>query len=211
MNTQIECVQAFSAGAKTYDGWFDVNLRLFNSELAAIKHVLPQDGHGIEIGCGTGRFGIACGIMTGVEPADGMARIAESRGMHIIKGFAEALPIEDDAYDFAAMITVDCFLQDVSAAFKEVNRIIKDRGLFVVAFLNKGSPLGRVYEENKNADELYKHATFHTADEIEDWLTEANFSIRRKLQTISSFDESEHPIYEGTGTCLFTVIQAQKM
>lgn len=205
-----ECIQAFNNGAEKYDSWFDNNTQLFSAELAAVKSVLPSAGDGIEIGCGTGRFGIACGIMTGVEPADGMAGIAERKGMHVIKGCAEALPIENDAYDFAAMITVDCFLQDVLAAFKEVSRILKDSGFFVVAFLNKDSPLGRLYEENKSADELYKHAIFHTSDEIERWLTEAHFSIRKKLQTIDSLNDKEHSIYEGAGRCLFTVIQAQK-
>lgn len=41
-------------------------------------------------------------------------------------------------------------------------------------------------------------------------MIKANFTIRKKLQTIGSLNEKEYSIYEGTGRCLFTVIQAQK-
>ncbi len=210
MNRQRECVQAFSLGADTYDDWYDRNPALFDAELAAIRLVLPSGGDGIEIGCGTGRFAAACGIRTGIEPAEGMARIAAGKGIQIISGYAEDLPVEDKTYDFALMATVDCFLENVPAAFTEVNRILREHGTFIIAFLNRSSPLGQVYERNKNASDLYRHAIFHTSSEIEKWLEETGFTVGKILQTICSFEDSEHSIYEGSGSGLFTVVQAQK-
>jgi hypothetical protein len=60
---------AFDKYAAEYDEWFDVHPWVYQSEVQALKTVLPQRGRGIEIGAGTGRFSVPLGISIGVEPS----------------------------------------------------------------------------------------------------------------------------------------------
>lgn len=47
-----------------------------------------------------------------------MGERAIEKGITIVNAFAEKLPIPDETYDFALMVTVDCFLEDVIKAKK---------------------------------------------------------------------------------------------
>lgn len=64
------------------------------------------------------------------------------------------LPIANETYHFALMVTVDCFLNDIMQAFKEVWRILSEDGYFII----------------KHSGNFYKHTTFHSAEEIEKYL-----------------------------------------
>jgi ubiquinone/menaquinone biosynthesis C-methylase UbiE len=76
-------IDIFDTYAKEYDKWFDTYLSVYQSELRAVKMLLPHGGRGIEIGVGTGRFSVPFGITVGVEPSRGMAEIARSRGITV--------------------------------------------------------------------------------------------------------------------------------
>ena len=91
----------FDEHATEYDSWFDENRALYHAELAAVRDMLPIGGQGVEIGVGTGRFAAPLGIALGVEPSHGMAELARKRGMEVLEGVAEALPLADGAFDFA--------------------------------------------------------------------------------------------------------------
>lgn len=68
----------------------------------------------------------------------------------MVKGGAEDLPVSDGAYQMALRVTVECFLSDVPKAFPEVRRILDDQGIFISAFIDGGTPLGELSEENKD-------------------------------------------------------------
>lgn len=184
-----------------YEAWFKTNDKLFLSELAAIKEVLPSSGHGIEIGAGTGIFASHLGIKYGVEPSENMAREAVKKGIHILQGVAEDIPVADGSFQFALMVTVDCFLSDVEKAFSEVWRILENNGIFVIAFLDRATPLGGLYERHKHKHRSYRHAHFHTAGEIE---------IMEKRQTIYSLENKLQEIKKGVGEGVFAVMKAKK-
>ena len=203
-------VNPFETGAEEYDSWYSENGELYRSELDAVKALFPDDGNNIEIGVGTGVFASKLGIVTGVEPAEEMAKIAEARGIEVIRSVAESLPIGDGIYDAALMATVECFLSDVTGSFREIYRILKEDGIFVIAFLDLASPLGKVYEENKNFDKNYKHATFHTADEIRGYLCDAGFTPAEEVQTVFELGNVYQPARPGTGEGVFAVIKAVK-
>lgn len=139
-----------------------------------------------------------------------MAAEAIKRGIHIIKAKAENLSIEDGIYDFALMVTVDCFLENVSKAFLEVQRVLVGSGIFVIAFLDRATILGELYEKNKHLDNSYKDANFHSAKEISKLLEEAGFKIQDMRQTIYTLDNKIQEIKNGTGEGLFAVIKAKK-
>ena len=124
----------FEGKAAGYDSWFDENPLLLESEAEAIRQVMPEFHNGVEIGVGTGIFASRFGIGTGVDPSPDMGSWAERRGIRFVQGEAEALPLENAAYDLALMVTVDCFLTDPEAAFREIHRVLQPGGKFVIAF-----------------------------------------------------------------------------
>ncbi len=193
-----------------YEEWFKTNNKLLASELEAIRQFIPATGKGIEIGVGTGIFASKLGIVHGVEPSEEMAVEALKKGIHVIKATAENLTIDDETYQFALMVTVDCFLDDVSKAFSEVRRILVKNGTFIIAFLDKDTPLGNFYEQNKHLHKSYKDASFHSASEISNLLKQAGFEIQEKIQTIYSLDNTYQEIKCGVGEGVFAVIKARK-
>ncbi len=196
-----------------YDAWFEENRMAYESEIKAVKHFLPESGEGIEIGVGTGRFAGPLGIKHGLEPSVNMRAIAKDRGIDAVEGIAEKLPFDDNQFDFALMVTVVCFLDDARAAFTEANRILKNGGVLIIAFIDSESPLGQVYEKHKSKNEFYKHASFYSAEEIKKFLTESGFKNLQFIQTIfnnpSEINELED-IEPGYGKGGFVVVKATK-
>jgi ubiquinone/menaquinone biosynthesis C-methylase UbiE len=82
-------VSIFDQFAKKYDEWFDAHHHIFQTEVNALKKLMPQKGIGIEIGVGSGRFASALNIHYGIEPAPAMRAIAASRGIDVLNGKAE--------------------------------------------------------------------------------------------------------------------------
>ncbi len=57
-----------------------------------------------------------------------MAELARQRGIEVFEGMAETLPFADCSFDFAVMVTVVCFLNNVAQAFREACRILNPTG-----------------------------------------------------------------------------------
>lgn len=201
----------FDTEVTEYEEWFKSNDKLLDSELEAIKQLIPSSGRGIEIGVGTGIFASRLGIGEGVEPSGKMAAEALKKGINVLSGVAEKIPATDGSYQFALMVTVDCFLDDVPKAFSEVHRILVNSGTFIIAFLDKATPLGHLYEKNKHTHKSYQHANFHTSAEIMSLLKTAGFEIVVMRQTIYSLDNTPQEIKNGVGEGVFAVIKAKKI
>lgn len=201
---------AFKNNVDRYENWFKRNEKIFASEIAAIKQLLPDSGSGIEIGVGTGLFASALGIRDGVEPSREMAELAMIRGINVVIASAEQLPLSDGVYQFALMVTVDCFLEDVRKAFREIRRILTDNGSFVIAFIDRETNPGRMYEQRKSEDEFYSHASFHSSEEISGLLKECGFELIDQVQTIFSMENTQQEVKPGSGEGVFAVIKAVK-
>lgn len=200
----------FQSKATDYDCWFDRHPHLFQSELAAIRLVLPSFEKGMEIGVGTGRFAAALGIRYGLEPLEDFAKIARSRGIEVVKGIAEKLPYPDASFDLVLMVTVDCFLDDVPEAFGEAHRVLKPGGSLVVAFLDKNGVFAKKYEQS--GKDAYKNARFHSPEEIVGWMTGAGFADFQLAQTLFCGDEVsevEKP-GDGVGKGSFAIVLGKK-
>lgn len=200
----------FDTEVEEYEEWFQTNAKLLDSEVEAIKQLIPISGNGIEIGVGTGIFASHLGIRDGVEPFDKMAIEAAKKGVNIIHGTAEKIPVDDGSYQFALMVTVDCFLKDVSKAFSEVHRILVNDGIFIIAFLDKATLLGQLYEKNKHMHKSYKNANFHSSEEMSELLNKAGFEILKRKQTIYTLENKYQKSKTGFGEGLFAVIKAKR-
>jgi ubiquinone/menaquinone biosynthesis C-methylase UbiE len=210
MNNKIDM---FDKYAEEYDKWFDTYLPVYQSELQAVKMLLPRGGRGIEIGVGTGRFSVPFGITVGVEPSRGMAEIARSRGITVYDSTAENLPFDDNTFDFALMVTTICFLEDPLQALREIRRVLRPSGVIIIGMLDKDSPLGRQYEANKNDSKFFRHAEFYSVRQVLEWLRVSGYGDVHILQTIFHRPEEItplEPVKGGYGEGFFVVISAQK-
>jgi ubiquinone/menaquinone biosynthesis C-methylase UbiE len=205
--------QPFDENTFEYEEWFAKNQSAYESELQAVRGMLPHGGRGLEIGVGTGNFAVPLGIKLGIEPSRSMGEVARNKGIRVSSGIAEALPVSDGCLDFVLMVTVLCFFNDVPAALGEVHRVLKDGGSVVIAFIDRNSPLGRKYDEGKEESLFYQDASFLSADEVASHLADAGFRDIRFVQTIfTSYKGSDEvqPVREGHGEGVFAVVRAEK-
>jgi SAM-dependent methyltransferase len=200
----------FDDQTNEYDAWFEKHPDLFQAELETVRSFIPASGVGVEIGVGTGRFAALLGIHIGVEPAPRMAELARQRGIQVLEGAAEALPFFDSSYDFAVMVTVVCFLDDLSLAFREACRILRPNGTLVIGFIDRESELGRQYSQKMNQSRFYRDATFYSVSELEALLTKAGFSNFAYRQTVVPGEATDLTVRDGHGSGGFVVIRAQK-
>ena len=174
---------------------------------------MPAGGRGVEIGVGGGRFAAPLSIRVGVEPSMEMAKIARVRGIELVRGVAEALPLRDCLFDHALMVTTICFVKDMDAAFREVFRILKPGGVFVNGFIDRESPLGRLYQKNSKDNPFYGAANFLGAAEVISSLGRTGFGAVQSRQTLFR-DPDQTEIVEksivGHGRGSFVAIKARK-
>ncbi len=196
-----------------YEQWFIDNHFVFESELIALQQVLPSNGKGVEIGVGSGIFASRLGIKDGVEPSFTMREKARERHINVIEGIAEKLPYQNESYDYAMIVTTICFVDNVLQSFKEAHRILKKNGIFIIGFVDKNSPVGKIYLKNKNQSVFYKYADFYSTQEVYDFLFETGFIIEKTLQTVFGMLDTIKEVQiprNGYGEGSFVVIKAVK-
>jgi SAM-dependent methyltransferase len=206
-------VDPFEEHTERYDEWFEQNEYAYESELAALRHLFPSSGYGVEIGVGSGRFAAPLGVEVGVDPSKAMMAYASERGIDAVRGVAEALPLKNDSFDAALLVTTICFVDDIPETLAEADRVLGPDGTLVVGFIDKDSQLGRVYQEMQDENPFYRDAVFVSTDELVAELEAAGFTDFEFAQTIydelPEIDERE-PIRSGYGDGSFVVISAQR-
>jgi SAM-dependent methyltransferase len=206
-------VKSFEKNVDRYEAWFDRNQAAYQSELEALRSLLPKNGKGLEVGVGTGRFAAPLGVRVGVDPSPAMAKVAMERGIVVTFGVGENLPCKDSSFDFILLVTTICFLDDVPAAFLEVYRVLTAGGYILVGFINRESTLGKAYEQRKQSNEFYRQATFLSVDEVVLHLQQAGFRDFVFRQTIFQNPKEMKQldlVRPGYGEGSFVVVRAKK-
>lgn len=206
-------IEPFERFALRYEAWFSRHGFAYESELQAVRSLLPKEGEGVEIGVGSGRFAAPLGIKLGIDPSLRMLKLAKRRGVEVVGGVAEALPLPASQFDFALMVTTLCFLDDVETALRETWRVLKPGGCLVIGFIDRESALGRLYQQRKGEDVFYREAAFHSVEEVTAHLKKAGFEKPRFAQTIfRNLPEitCTEPVRKGYGKGSFVVVKATK-
>ena len=206
--------EPFDQYANEYEDWFVINKYVFQSELNAIKKALPENGDNIEVGIGSGIFAEPLGIKEGVDPSEAMREKAKKKGIRVMDAVAEKLPYANQSKDVVLMVTTICFIDDIYKSFQEVHRVLKDDGHFIIGYVDKNSPIGKFYLEQKDENVFYKDAIFFGTEELYEILKDTGFKINNTYQTVFGKIEEinkEQNILVGYGEGSFVVIKAQKI
>lgn len=97
-----------------------------------------KDGTYLDIGCGTGNYTIALAdagyLFWGIEPSLQMLNEARTRRKDLCwaQGSAEQISIDDESFDGAIATLTIHHWTDISRGFKEVARVLKPGGRFVL-------------------------------------------------------------------------------
>lgn len=206
-------IEPFEKYTDRYDDWFENNKFIYQSEVKAIKEILPDFNKGIELGVGAARFAGPLNIQYGIDPSHRMRKEAKKKGINVLPGTAEKIPFKNQTFDLVLMVTTLCFLDDVARAFGEVYRVLKKGGYFLNGFVDKSSKLGKVYEKHKDKNPFYRVAEFYSVSDVIYYLKKTDFKNLCFRQTIfKPLDEINkiEPAIDGYGTGSFIVIRAQK-
>lgn len=205
----------FDSHVAEYEEWYQEYPFVFQSEVEAIRQMLPEGERltGIEVGLGTGQFAQALGIKEGVEPSPNMRARAVRRGIDALDGVAESLPYKDLRFDFVIMACSISYYDDLHRALKEAYRVLKNNGVLIIGFIDRNSIIGKQYEQQKAESTFYREANFYSVDKLKSELTQAKFkqlefcqTLFRPLDEIKEFEPSR----EGFGEGSFVVVQARK-
>jgi ubiquinone/menaquinone biosynthesis C-methylase UbiE len=201
----------FNIYTEEYEEWFKENENTFQSELLAIRQVVPIGKKGIEIDIGSGIFAEQLDIKFGIDPSEKMLDLARKRNLNVVNGFAQNLPFPDESFDFAAFITSICFIKNPDKAIKEAYRILRKEGEIIIAFIDKHSKLGQILDREKDSSKFYSVASFCSVSEIIKMIENNEFKVSEIIQTLIDIYVRlvEQPI-KGFGKGSFVVIKAKK-
>ena len=203
----------FEAHHRRYDDWFVRHAAAYQSELLAVRALLPWRGLGLAIGVGTGRFAAPLGVQVGIDPAREVLDYAANRGILSMQAIAEALPFSDSSVDYALSVTTICFVDDATAMLTEAYRVLKPRGELVIGFIDRTSDLGQYYLAHQAENVFYREATFYSANEVEQLLRDTGFTEPVWVQTLSKTLEETDEIESlraGYGQRAFVAVKANR-
>ena len=168
----------FEEYAEDYDRWFDEHRNEYLQELSRIREVLlAPDSRSIEVGVGSGRFAAPLGIRLGIEPSRALGRMARQRGIEVIRGRVEALPLMDGSCSSVLLVTVICFLEDPIPAFRELHRILVPGGPLTLAFIERMGPIHQRYLQEGGKGRFLSLANFYLQEEVCALLEETGFTV----------------------------------
>lgn len=169
--------EKFNEIANEYDKWFETEVGqvVKQLELKALLEALGNiEGKSIlEVGIGTGLFAMELrklnATVYGIDPAENMLKIAQSRGFDVKFGYGEAIPFEDNTFDITLSMTSMENSKFPQKFIKELVRVTKPKGKVVVAVLNIFSCYGisRRIRGLFSKDDLFKGMHFYNYFELE--------------------------------------------
>jgi SAM-dependent methyltransferase len=147
----------FNEIAEEYGEQFSPHMwnHLLDRKMSLLAAALPGPGGGgigLDLGCGLGQQCVALGErgyrVVGVEAAEELVRRARKAGVTALAGNGLALPFRDGSFEFVYAVGVLHHLPGADAqavVCREVARVLKPGGLFIVHETNPRNLLFRFY------------------------------------------------------------------
>lgn len=138
----------------------------------------PGVGQGVVLAHIARRGGGKIKSLTGIDLSDRLLEMAKKRlpSANILKADAEAMPFADHSFDMVVMIDTFQYLLDFDAALREIKRVLRPRGIFIVTVPNKKWILFKSYiARRKNIQPVDDH--FFDFDEMKVLLQRHGFKI----------------------------------
>ncbi|MFW6072401.1 MAG: bifunctional hydroxymethylpyrimidine kinase/phosphomethylpyrimidine kinase [Thermoplasmatota archaeon] len=221
-------VSAFEEEASDFDSWFENNKNVFESEFKAEEKLMVDPENAVSIGVGSGLFASRLGIKHGVEPASGMAELAREKGIKVIKGRAEDLPIKDEEYETVLMSTVLSYVDDPQKTVDEAFRVLKSGGHVIISFLPKEGSYTMLYDlaimrgrhdpemspEHPYPLKFIKGSRWLSTEKVTELMKNAGFKDLKYVQTLTKHpkytnEEVEEPV-KGYKKGDYVVIRGEK-
>ena len=146
----MDVKQKFDGYADQYDEWFIKNDKLFTSELRLFLKVLGdiEGKRLLSVGCGSGLFEsyIDCSNVEGIEPSVDMGKIAEKRGVNVIKyGTIEDVDLPENTYDIIYFNGSSSYMEDLTPIYEKSLKALVDGGKLILLDVPKESAFGLMY------------------------------------------------------------------
>ena len=146
----MDVKQKFDGYADQYDEWFIKNDKLFTSELRLFLKVLGdiEGKRLLSVGCGSGLFEsyIDCSNVEGIEPSEDMGKIAEKRGVNVIKyGMIEDVDLPENTYDIIYFNGSSSYMEDLTPVYEKSLRALTEGGKLILLDVPKESAFGLMY------------------------------------------------------------------
>jgi ubiquinone/menaquinone biosynthesis C-methylase UbiE len=168
--------RVFDEYAGDYDRWFDEHRDIYTTQVRLLRDAVPQTGHGLELGVGSGRFAHPLGIRSGIDPSLKLIEMARSRGVEAVLGDGEHLPYRAETFDYVLIMTVICFLENPTNVLQETFRVLVKGGDLILGFIEKDGEIATQYRREKIKGRFLRFARFMTVDEVARLVKEVGFS-----------------------------------
>jgi SAM-dependent methyltransferase len=177
----------FDVYAGHYDLWYERNRLVAESEVLAASKALQGGGKPcVEVGVGSGFFAHRLGCEYGVDPSLSMIRIARERGVEVILGRGESLPIADGSVGSVLVVVTICFAEDPKSLVREAARILRPEGLLAVCIVPRDTPWGRLYRSQaRRGHPLYSAAKFYRVQDVARMAEAAGLRVEEIIATLS--------------------------
>ena len=206
---------SFDKYASEYDSWFLENQNVLLSEVRLVAAMLKDaPGPILSVGCGSGLFemimreNFGVNVTKGVEPSEGMARIARERGLEVTIATAEEFDYPVGKYGTILFNGSPSYITDLATVLDKVYNALPEGGRVILIDVPKESSYGQMYNLSKALGtwdhpllegcyppnpypiEFVKQANWRTTAEKLRLLENSGFCGLSAMQTLTA-----HPLY----------------
>lgn len=164
----------------------------------------------LDIGCGTGRVEDliktnnadnpdpnSCPQITAADISDEMLKIAKHRhpDVEFVQADINAMPFKDEEFDVVIAAFVIVHIKNLTKAFKEIDRVLKPNGIFILTNINQRKAPKLQIEKEKIVIKSFYHMPEHVLKALKE----------------SFFEVEKEEFVEENGTWINQIVRARKI